>query len=461
MKKGLLVKLMAVLFFSTFFLYGFSHLGVYAYESFFVQSLSLSKHAAIASVHLGGANKEEAVKILEGKIVEWKGNQNIMLEFNGESARVDSALFRFHLEESLENLEENESTSLVVSLDDQALESFLSDHFSNYSRDDINLASLKEYVLSLAGNLDKGETIDVYDYIDKNASTQILFEAVSNELKVTPTIKSFIENFPSILIAPNSQFSFSDFLETEGFVVESQADLSPVASLLYQITLHSNFSIIERNISKELPDYVTLGFEAKFNPMNNQDFVITNPNSTEYEFKLAIQENRIKAQLEGIPFSSTYNVRLSEKETFPPRVIKQFSPFVEKGSVDIQKEGKDGVLIRVYKQKLSTSGEILSEDLINEDFYAPQNKIAVYPLQEIQETPNESFDNVANGADQEDGDVTTQDDPNYEGEEDPSSQNEEDKKNTSSEQESGDSSKQDSSKTTSEDKSKLQKKDFK
>ncbi|MCR8850135.1 VanW family protein [Rossellomorea sp. SC111] len=458
MKKGLLVKLMAVLFFSTFFLYGFSHLGVYAYESFFVQSLSLSKHAAVASVNLGGANKEEAVKILDGKIVEWKGNQNIMLEFNGESARVDSALFQFHLEESIEQLDENENTSLVVSLDDQALASFLSDHFPDYSSGDINLASLKEYVLSLAGNLNEGETIDVYDYIDKNASTQILFEAVSNELKVTPTIKSFIENFPSILIAPNSQFSFSDFLETEGFVVESQADLSPVASLLYQITLHSNFSIIERNISKELPDYVTLGFEANFNPMNNQDFVITNPNSTGYELKLAIHDNRIKAQLQGIPFPNSYNVRLSEKETFPPRVIKQFSPFVEKGSVDVKQAGKDGILIRVYKQKLSTSGEILSEELINEDFYAPQNKIAVYPLQEVQEAPGETFDNVTNGADEE---VTTQDDSNDVEVEDPSSQSEEDESNTSTEQESGDPSKQDSSNPSSDEKAKQRKKDFK
>ncbi|CAN7302090.1 VanW family protein [Rossellomorea sp. LjRoot5] len=461
MKKGLPVKLMTVLFLSTFFLYGFSHLGVYAYESFFVQSLSLSKHATVASVNLGGANKEEAVKILEGKIVKWKGNQNIILEFNGESARVDSALFQFHSKESIEKLDENENTSLMVTLDKQALDSFLLDHFPDYSSDDINLSSLKEYVLSLAGNLNKGETIDVYDYVDSNASTQILFEAVSNELKVTPTIKSFIENFPSILIAPNSQFSFSDFLETEGFVVESQADLSPVASLLYQITLHSNFSIIERNISKELPDYVTLGFEAKFNPMNNQDFVITNPNSTEYEIKLAIQNNRIKAKLQGIPFPNSYNVRLSEKETFSPRVIKQFSPFVEKGSVDVQQQGKDGVLIRVYKQKLSTSGEILSEELINEDFYAPQNKVAIYPLQEEKEAPSETFDNVSNGTDEIDGEVPTQDELNEEEKEAPSSQNEEDKKNTSTEQESEDSSEQDSSKTSSDDKSPQKKKDFK
>ncbi|OXS60596.1 surface rod structure-forming protein G [Bacillus sp. V-88] len=461
MKKGLLVKLMAVLFFSTFFLYGFSHLGVYAYESFFVQSLSLSKHAAVASVNLGGANKEEAVKILEGNIIEWKRNQNIMLEFNGESARIDSALFQFHLEESIEKLDDNENTSLLVTLDDQALESFLTDHFPDFSRDDINVASLKEYVLSLAGNLNKGETIDVYDYIDKNASTQILFEAVSNELNITPTIKGFIDNFPSILIAPNSQFSFSEFLETEGFVVESQADLSPVASLLYQITLHSNFSIIERNISKELPDYATLGFEAKFNPMNNQDFVITNPNATEYVLKLAIQDNRIKAQLEGIPFSSTYNVRLSEKETFPPRVIKQFSPFVEKGSVDIQQEGKDGVLIRVYKQKLSTSGEILSEELINEDFYAPENKVAVYPLQEAQEAPSETYDNVTDGTDEVDGEVTTQEGSKDAEVADPSSQSEEDVSNTPAKQESEDSSKQDSSKTSSEEKTKQKKKDFK
>ncbi|MBN8191141.1 VanW family protein [Bacillus sp. NTK074B] len=396
MKKGLLVRLMAVLFCSTFFLYGFSHLGVFAYETFFVKSLHLSKHAALASIHLGGANKEEALAKLDEKIEEWRGNQKIMIEFDGESVRLDPSLFQFHLEESIDKLEDNENTSLIVTMDEKALDSFLSDQFPDYNEDEVNLTSLKEYTLSLAGSLNQGESISIFDYLSRNESTQVIFEAVSNELEVTPTIKNFIDHHPSILIEPNSQFSFADFLEAEGFVVESQADLSPVASLLYQITLHSNFSIIERNISKELPGYATLGFEAKFNPMNNQDFVITNPNSTEYELKLAIQGNRLKALLQGIPFPNSYNVRLSDKETFPPRVIKQFSPFVEKGSVDIQQEGKDGILIRVYKQKLSTSGEILAEELINEDFYAPQHKVMIYPLQEMQENPSGTYDNVPN-----------------------------------------------------------------
>ncbi|RBP04295.1 VanW family protein [Rossellomorea aquimaris] len=457
MKKGLLVKLMTVLFLSTFFLYGFSHLGVFAYETFFVKSLNLSKHAAVASIKLGGANKEEAMKILGEKVEEWKVNQNLMLDFNGETAKVDPSLFQFHVEESIEKLVDNENTSLIVTLDEKAFDAFLANQFADYRGEDINLPSLREYILSLAGSLHKEESIQIYDYAASNESPQVLYEAVSNELEVTPTIKSFIDNYPSIPIVPNSQFSFSNFLETEGFVVESQADLSPVASLLYQITLHTNFSIIERNISKLLPDYVTLGFEAKFNPMNNQDFVITNPNSTGYELKLAIHENRIKAQLQGIPFPNSYNVRLSEKETFPPRVIKQFSPFVEKGSIDIQQEGKDGVLIRVYKQKLSSTGEILSEELINEDFYAPQHKIAVYPLQELQEPSSGTFDNVPTG---ENGEESSNEESNDGVKEDTPSMDEEVNENPSPEEESEGPADQDSSRS-SDGEAKPKKKDIK
>ncbi|WRP05444.1 VanW family protein [Rossellomorea aquimaris] len=457
MKKGLLVKLMTVLFLSTFFLYGFSHLGVFAYETFFVKSLNLSKHAAVASINLGGANKEEAMKIMNEKVEEWKVNQNLMLDFNGETARIDPSLFQFHLEESIEKLVDNENTSLIVTIDEKAFDAFLSNHFADYRGEDINLPSLREYLLSLAGSLHKKESILIYDYAAGKESPQVLYEAVSNELEVTPTIKSFIDNYPTIPIAPNSQFSFSDFLETEGFVVESQADLSPVTSLLYQITLHSNFSVIERNISKLLPDYVTLGFEAKYNPMNNQDFVITNPNSTGYELKLAIQENTIKVQLQGMPFPNTYNVRLSEKETFPPRVIKQFSPFVEKGNVNIQQEGKDGVLIRVYKQKLSSSGEILSEELINEDFYAPQHKVAVYPLQELQETPSGTFDNVPTGTNEEE---STNEESNDEEKDETSSMDDEDNESSSPGKESEGTADQDSS-SPSDDEAKQKKKNIK
>jgi VanW like protein/G5 domain len=452
-KKGLLVKLMSLLFLSTIFLYGFSHLGVMAYETFFVKSLTLSKHAALASVNLGGVNKEEAVKLIDKKITDWKENQNIILEFNGKSARMDPALFHFHTEESLDKLADNINTSLIVTMDENSFNSFLSDQFPDYASEDLNMDSLKEYILSLAGSLNKGETISIFDFISNNETAQVIFEAVSNELELTPALKNFIENYPSIPIEPNSHFSFKDFLETEGFVDESKGDLSPVASLLYQITLHSNFSIIERNISKELPSYATLGFEAKFNLVNNQDFVITNPNPAGYELKFVIQHNKIKAQLLGLPFPNTYNVRLSEKETFPPRLIKQFSPFVESGDVDIQQEGKDGVLIRVYRQKLNSSGEVLSEELINEDFYAPQHKIAVYPLKELEKSPSDIFDNVPSG----ENETETTDG----GKEDETSltENKDDEKSPASEG-NDDSAEQDSS-NTSDEKAKQKKNDFK
>ncbi|BCB05007.1 VanW family protein [Bacillus sp. KH172YL63] len=453
MKQGLLIKLMTVLFLSTFFLYGFSHLGVYAYESFFVQSLKLSKNAAVASINLGGISREEAVKRLGEKVEEWKNSQNIILEYSGESVKLDPSIFTFHLEESIERLENNPNTSLIVSVDQPSFDAFLSGQLTDYHAEELNVVSLQEYLISLVGSLQVDEGVNISDYITSNESAQVIFEAVSNELEITPTVKNFIDNFPTIPIAPNSQFSFADFLESEGFVVESQADLSPVSSLLYQISLHSNFSIIERNISKQLPDYVSLGFEAKFNPMNNQDFVITNPNATGYELKLGIDGNRIKAQLHGVPFPNAYNVRLSDKETFAPRTIKQFSPFVDKGTVDTVQQGEDGVLIRVYKQKLSSSGEILSEELINEDFYAPLHKIAVYPLEEHEVNTTEGdFDNIQDQGEDESGDPAGEEDTN------PTPPSE-DSEGEPSQDQGDEASKQPSSKSSA--KSKSEKKEYK
>ena len=47
--------------------------------------------------------------------------------------------------------------------------------------------------------------------------------------------------------------------------------------------LPTNFSIIERNISEELPDYAELGFEAKVNPEKNKDLVFSNGNESSYK----------------------------------------------------------------------------------------------------------------------------------------------------------------------------------
>ncbi|NMH69882.1 hypothetical protein HF072_13925 [Bacillus sp. RO3] len=441
MKKGLLIKLMTVLFLSTFFLYGFSHLGVFAYEKIFIHSLTLSQDAAVASIHVGGKSKEEAKRELSDRVEEWKLKQTITLVYNGEKVLLDSSIIQFHLDESIEKLGESKNTRLMVSIDQDIFHTFLSDHFMDYKAEENNIEALQEYILSLAETLQSEDVINITDYITSSQPVQIIYEAVSNELDITPIIKSFIENYPAITIGPNSQFSFSDFLESEGFNGESQQGLSPVTGLLYQISLHSNFSIIERNISKQLPVHATLGLEAKFDPENNQDFVMTNPNSTEYELKFFIEGNTVRAQLHGIPFPNTFNVRLSDKETFAPRVIKQFSPFVELGDVNVEQEGKDGVLIRVYRQKLNSLGETLSEELINEDFYAPQHKIAIYPLEESSKTSSETdYDNVPN----KDNEEEQADSEPSEGE-DSENQSEDDTQTGSHDKSEGDSDNEDNS----------------
>lgn len=86
-----------------------------------------------------------------------ENSQNIILEYSGESVKLDPSIFTFHLEESIERLENNPNTSLIVSVDQPSFDAFLSGQLTDYHAEELNVVSLQEYLISLVGSLQVDE----------------------------------------------------------------------------------------------------------------------------------------------------------------------------------------------------------------------------------------------------------------------------------------------------------------
>ena len=100
------------------------------------------------------------------------------------------------------------------------------------------------------------------------------------------------EQLHEIELAPMSQFSLIKHVEELGLQQLSSEALSGIATGIYQVILPTNFSIIERNISEELPDYAELGFEAKVNLETNKDLVFLNGNESSYKIILKAKDDQ-------------------------------------------------------------------------------------------------------------------------------------------------------------------------
>lgn len=374
MKNRRLIQLLAPMFIMTVLYVGVSQLGVFLYEK--ITSVSFIQNAEAASVDLSGKTRKQAVKLLETKVESWKGEQEIMLSFDGRDVLLDSDAVAFHFKESVGALKEQGNSPLIVSVDEAGLNGFIKEQFPGYHLD--QFPGLQKEIMDATSMLKVEGTIDLDEYFE--GEENVFYAGELDKIEVTPGLSAFVDANPVIDIPANARFSFLEFLDSNGSSVSSPDDLGPVASLLYELILHTDLAIAERNISTVLPPYATLGLEARVNPVTGQDLVFMNARDSAYTVTFSLHDNTLKAQISGMASPYEYKVRTTGKKEYPPRVVKQFSAFIPQGVLATTQEGKKGRLITVYRDKYSSDGDVIDEERVSEDFYAPTNRVEIWPL---------------------------------------------------------------------------------
>nr|WP_283249442.1 VanW family protein [Bacillus sp. FJAT-49736] len=290
---------------------------------------------------------------------------------------------------------------ISVSIADDKLDQVISKNVPSLNPATINKALLKTILADRATAL----AVDPFDisldqYLVSDSKYQtIVAEAFHQNIKPSAGIKAFINKFSNIKVNESSEFSVLDLIRSKNFSEASAKDLSILSSLMYELILQTNFSIIERNQSTSLPDYINLGYEAKVDPAFHEDFTFANPNKISYIIELQMIDNNLYASLKGMPFVYQYRYFIKDKQTFAPKLVKQYSPFVAEGSYVTKENGKDGTLIKMVREVRNQSGKRLESTIIGEDFYPPSPVVRVYgplktPLTDSGQTESGNADNV-------------------------------------------------------------------
>jgi G5 domain/VanW like protein len=377
------IKLFLVLILCSTFVFSFSQLGVKAVDLFGGKNSQFSSGTSIAAVNISGKSENEAYELLNTKISEWIKSTTITVQLGENTAQLDLSRIQFKLEETIKQASDGQN-QLIVTLDQSSLETVIQSINPTMTIEDDVYKAMASEIVRIASSLKTGEyVLKLEDYLfatNKNEQV-ILAEAIIKPQSTPEDLQQALYPLSSIEIPENATFSVLDYLDKQGLKTISSAAKSIIASGIYQAILPTNFIIIEKNTSRELPDNIPLGYEANIDVDKNIDFVFNNPNENGYTINIVWESNAMKVTLSGFKLPNSYKIKADEIEYFSPKTIKQYSPLLKTGEKKVDQQGKKGVLIKVYREEY-TNNQLVRKELISEDFYPPQHKVEIHPLSE-------------------------------------------------------------------------------
>jgi hypothetical protein len=211
--------------------------------------------------------------------------------------------------------------------------------------------------------------------LDKEA---VISQAVIGLKDIPSELETVVAANPEIIIEKESTLSLLDFAQNKK--IENSSVLSVIATGVYQAILPTNFSVLERNISGALPDYALLGLEAKVNVARGSDFVIANPNKSAYKLGLKLENKNLIVTLKGEKLLYQYEISKKDEQALKPKTIVQYSPLVLSGNIQVQAEGADGKIIKIYRD-VYQNNQLIKNELMSEDYYPPVYRVEIHGLE--------------------------------------------------------------------------------
>ncbi|CAH2716271.1 hypothetical protein BACCIP111895_03455 [Neobacillus rhizosphaerae] len=380
-KNQQIIKLFVVLFFSTAFIFSFSHYGAKAFEKLTNTDGEFSDGTAIGALDVSGKTEVEVISLLEEKYVDWLKDTTIGLQYGEKIVPFDVNQFHLDAKQTVDSIKDGQKNPAFITIDKSQVEVQVQMLFPQIKINDINLDKLTNSINKTASLFEAGshsfnlfEEYLLADHIKKDA---VLNVAVIDMIEVPEGLQSLIKNNASIEIPEESTFSLLEYAKK--YKIKETSTLNVMATGIYQAVLPWNFSIVDRSISSSLPDYANLGFEAKVNQTKKADLVIANPNKVKYMLELQLDNGSLKVTLKGEKLVYNYKITTKDEQKLKPKTIIQYSPLLLPGKTTVQTKGAEGLIVKVYRDVYQGNTFIKSE-LISEDYYPPTYQVEVHGL---------------------------------------------------------------------------------
>lgn len=362
---------------SAFVFFGVANAGALAVDKWFFPVEKFGNNTYIGSADVSDMEVMEAKPLVAGAIESWKQTSELLVTYQDATAAYPLESAEILLDETVQGAQTGTQNGFVFSLSDAATQTFLAQNFPTveFSNEQVQQVSMK-----LEEGLKGGQARTLATISDDSSQAERAVVSAVNfphdiQSKRAPELLAALDGYE---IAPDSQFSLIRFLDEMDLQEIPDQELTEIASAIYAVVLQSNFEIDERNIGTKVPANIPVGQEAAINRALNADLIFTNPNDSSFVLNIGTAGSSLNASLTGLPFVYSYSVQMDAEEAVKPRLIKQYSAFVNGASV-IEEPGTDGVRLNVNRI-VTLQGEEVELEPISTDFYPPVHRIEIYPL---------------------------------------------------------------------------------
>lgn len=384
MRNPQIIKLFLITALCISFIFSFSYFGNAAYGKLFSNQGEFASGTFIGNEDVTGMDKSKVLTYMTEKQAQWVKETVLTLQFQEVTKDVKDipAFYQFDVEQSISLAVSGKKNQLIAKIDEEKLNAILEEILPELYAEGIDQQTLKADLLMYATLLESGNhTIKLQNYLSGDLIEDEVIAESSTKISGKENVINMWEgNEASIEVAPHSQISFLDLAEERGGLQFEADEMSIISSALYKALLNTNFMITERHIGRLLPGYIEPGFEARVDSEKQMDFIFTNPNDHKYVINFQQLDKLLYVSVKGPKTIYTYQPSLKDKQTFKPKTIIQIDAKLPFGQKRIGAEGKEGILIHVFRNQLDEAGKIISTEKIAEDFYPPVHEVLIYSL---------------------------------------------------------------------------------
>ncbi|MGI2326459.1 hypothetical protein [Planococcus sp. YIM B11945] len=362
---------------SALLFFGVANAGAAAVDKWLFPTETFGEHTYIGTTDVSNMEVASAMAQFSGNAEAWKQTAELLVTYQDATASYPLDNAEILTEDTAAQAVSGSQNNLIYQLSNETTEAFLIEQFpvTEFSAAEVDSVTTK-LEQALQSNLEKTHVTISDDSLSVNREV-VSETSIDYQLK-SAGVNDLLDALNELQIAPESKFSFLDFIAEMNLGEITDQELTEIASTIYSSVLQTNFSIDERSIGTSAPKSIPLGQEAVINRALGVDLVFTNPNSSSFTLNIDKQGDSLKASLSGFPFVYAYDVKVGSEEKVKPRLVKQFSAFASSGTT-VQEEGSEGVRVKVLRTVVA-DGEELKVETVSTDFYPPVHRIEVYPL---------------------------------------------------------------------------------
>lgn len=384
MRNPQIIKLFLITALCTSFIFSFSYFGTAAYGKIFSDQSEFDSGTFIGNEDVTGMDKSRALSYISEKQAQWVKETALSLQFQEVTKEVRDipSFYQFDAEQSISLALSGKKNQLIAKIDEEKLDAILLEILPEFYEEGLDRETLIADLLMYASLLESGNhMIKLQNYLSGDLIEDEVIAESSTKISGKESVINMWEgNGASIEVAPHSQISFLEVAEERGGLQFEADEMSIISSALYKALLNTNFMITERHIGRLLPGYIEPGFEARVDSEKQMDFIFTNPNDHKYVINFQQLDKLLYVSVKGPKTIYTYQPSLKDKQTFKPKTIIQIDAKLPFGQKRIGAEGKEGILINVFRDQLDVAGKIISTEKIAEDFYPPVHEVLIYSL---------------------------------------------------------------------------------